>query len=258
MSVIKSIVIAFSMFSIMPMPRVEWDKQNMKFALAFMPLVGAVIGAVLYGWLLINKLLGFGSILFAAGITAIPIAISGAIHMDGFCDTIDALSSHADTEKKRAILKDPHTGAFAVIGACVYFLLYFTLATELPMTFETVYTLGIIHVISRALAGLVCAIMTPKERQGLGSTFHDAASGASKLILWFIIGIAAAAIVLLGGRTGAFVLISAAIAVTYTVHIARKEFGGISGDLAGFLIQLLEIAAVTIICITWKVRAIWF
>ena len=54
MSVIKSIVIAFSMFSIMPMPRVEWDKQNMKFALAFMPLVGAVIGAVLYGWLLIN------------------------------------------------------------------------------------------------------------------------------------------------------------------------------------------------------------
>ena len=40
--------------------------------------------------------------------------------MDGFADTVDALSSCQTRERKLEILKDPHTGAFAVIGCCLY------------------------------------------------------------------------------------------------------------------------------------------
>ena len=35
--------IAFSMYSKIPMPSSEWSKENMKYALGFLPLVGAVI-----------------------------------------------------------------------------------------------------------------------------------------------------------------------------------------------------------------------
>ena len=44
--------------------------------------------------------------------------------MDGFLDTTDALSSWQPREKKLEILKDSHAGAFAIITACVYFILW--------------------------------------------------------------------------------------------------------------------------------------
>ena len=50
--------------------------------------------------------------------------------MDGLCDTADALASHQTREKKLEILKDSHTGAFAVIGCCAYLLLTFALWTQ--------------------------------------------------------------------------------------------------------------------------------
>ena len=39
--------------------------------------------------------------------------------MDGYLDVTDARHSYGEREKKLAILKDPHTGAFAIIGARV-------------------------------------------------------------------------------------------------------------------------------------------
>ena len=55
---------------------------------------------------------------------AIPFLVTGGIHMDGFMDTMDAVHSYGDRTKKLEILKDPHLGAFAVICAAVYLLLY--------------------------------------------------------------------------------------------------------------------------------------
>ena len=64
----------------------------------------------------------------AAGFALIPVWITGGIHLDGYADTCDALSSYGDREKKLEILKDPHCGAFAVIRLCSYFLAYFACA----------------------------------------------------------------------------------------------------------------------------------
>ena len=47
MNIIKSICVAFSMYSKIPMPRVEWNEKNMKYAMCFFPLVGAVIGGLM-------------------------------------------------------------------------------------------------------------------------------------------------------------------------------------------------------------------
>lgn len=39
---------AFTLYSRVPMPRVRWEKENMAYAMCFFPLVGALIGAVLF------------------------------------------------------------------------------------------------------------------------------------------------------------------------------------------------------------------
>jgi adenosylcobinamide-GDP ribazoletransferase len=49
-----------------------------------------------------------------------PIIITGGIHMDGFLDTQDALSSYQPRERRLEILKDSHAGAFAIQGLLQY------------------------------------------------------------------------------------------------------------------------------------------
>ena len=48
--ILKSLALAFSMYSKIPMPRVEWNEKNMRYALCFFPFVGAVNGALLFCW----------------------------------------------------------------------------------------------------------------------------------------------------------------------------------------------------------------
>ena len=58
-----------------------------------------------------------------ASFVLLPVLVTGGIHMDGFLDTTDALSSWQPREKKLEILKDSHAGAFAIIMGCSYFVL---------------------------------------------------------------------------------------------------------------------------------------
>ncbi|MEG1579465.1 MAG: adenosylcobinamide-GDP ribazoletransferase, partial [Oscillospiraceae bacterium] len=83
-------------------------------ALCWFPLIGGVIGGGLLLWFWLTATLHFGPLFRGIGALLLPIALSGAIHLDGFCDTADALGSHQTVERKLEILQDSHTGAFAI------------------------------------------------------------------------------------------------------------------------------------------------
>lgn len=119
-------LIAFSMYSKIPMPQSEWTDENMSLAMCFFPWVGAVIGLaswVVYqagGWLadrqetLSSGIPGSSNLFLTILLVLIPIFITGGIHLDGFLDTQDALSSYQPMERRLEILKDSHAGAFAI------------------------------------------------------------------------------------------------------------------------------------------------
>ena len=46
MHLFRSLAIAISMYSKIPVPIVEWSEKNMKYAMCFFPVVGAVTGAL--------------------------------------------------------------------------------------------------------------------------------------------------------------------------------------------------------------------
>ena len=50
MKCLESLIVAFSMYSKIPMPQITWTKENMKNTLCYFPLIGAVIGALLWLW----------------------------------------------------------------------------------------------------------------------------------------------------------------------------------------------------------------
>ncbi len=122
MIVLQTIAVAFAMFSALPVPQFAWNEKNMRYALCAFPLVGLLCGAL---WCVCGVLPL--PALPAAGFCLVPVWVTGGIHLDGYADTCDALSSYGDREKKLEILKDPHCGAFAVIRLCSYFAAYLAL-----------------------------------------------------------------------------------------------------------------------------------
>ena len=241
----KSVIIAFAMYSKLPMPRVDWEKKALSWALCWFPLVGLFIGAALRLWLALAHWLGFGAVFTAAFALLLPIALSGGIHLDGFCDTCDALSSHQSREKKLEILKDSHTGAFASICCGLYLIVFFAAWCEVSAAGRTALVLGLGPVLSRSLSGLFAVTLPNARGTGLLATFTgpmDAAKARVVLAVWAIA--AAAVMVFLSPWTGVGVLAGAALACVYYVATAKRQFGGVTGDLAGFFLQLCELGIV--------------
>lgn len=146
----KALVIAFSMYSRIPMPFVEWSECGMKYAFCFFPLIGVVIGACVCAFCWLSVQAGLGILAFSLLGTAVPLLITGGIHMDGFLDVTDARSSFQSRERKLEILKDPHAGAFAIAGCGVYLLQYAAAFSELRL--EAFPAIGGIYVMTRALS----------------------------------------------------------------------------------------------------------
>ena len=242
MGVIKTIVVAFSMFSRIPMPQFAWDEKNMRYMLCAFPLIGAVIGGVIVLWTYLSSLLGFGGLLFAAGITLLPIVITGGIHLDGFCDTNDALASNAPPERRREILKDSHAGAFAIIWLGVYLLAYFGFSAELKADISAVLPVAVMPVLSRCLSGLSVLCFPTSASKGLLSAFRASAEKKrATAVLLVVFVAAAAALVLLGGLAGGAMVCAGLLCMLWLYRMAMRKFGGMSGDLAGFFLQNAEL-----------------
>jgi len=242
--ILRSLSMAFTMYSSIPVPRVKWEKDNMAYAMCFFPLVGLVIGAVLCFWLWLCGRLGIGIALRAAVCVLMPLGISGAIHMDGFCDTADALGSRQTKERKLEILKDPGAGAFALICCCAYLLLYFALWCEADINLRTMLVAALIPVLSRALSGLSVVTFRNARGGGLLATFSRAAqTGVVRAVMCLWIAALLAALVLLGHLAGVAAVLGAVIVFIYYRLMSYRQFGGITGDLAGYFLQLCEMVS---------------
>ena len=232
--------IAFSMYSKIPMPKTDWNKKNMKYALCFFPAVGIAILALVMLWNYISVNLQIGDIMHTAILVAIPILVTGGIHLDGFLDTMDALSSYQPMEKKLEILKDPHTGAFAIIGAVTYFTVYFGVWSEVHGKALIILSIGFI--LSRALSGLSVVTFPCAKNSGLAATFSDAAEkNKVKYTMIGYIFICTLIMLFINVILGGICVTTAFIVFIYYKTMSKKNFGGITGDLAGYFLQMCEL-----------------
>ena len=247
MNMLKSLIIALAMYSKLPVPNIDWDEKNMRYAMCFFPVVGVIIGALVFGaGQLILRYTECGKLFFAAVMTMIPVAVTGGIHLGGFADTIDAVSSYKDREKKLEILKDPHTGAFAVIGLCAYFLITAALWSEVNL--KTLSLAVWMYPISRALSGLSVVSFRSAKSSGLLRTFQERADRKRTRIvlsIW-LMSLAAGAIYIFRVQ-GAIIVTAALLVFFYYYKMSFKQFGGITGDLAGYFLQICELVMLTVV-----------
>ena len=238
MLIFETVAVAFSMFSAIPMPQFEWTKRNMRYALCAFPLIGAVIGAVCALWSLVCTRFALPELLRGAGFCLIPIFITGGIHLDGYADTWDARASHASFERRQEIMKDAHLGAFAAIHLGCYLIASTALWSALR---EYEFALALGFCLSRTLSALAVASFPMAKDTGLAHTFANAADKkrVRAVLLVQLFALCAAMCACSGG----IFVVSAALAVfAYYYYMSKKQFGGISGDLAGWFLQTAELA----------------
>ena len=254
MHVLKAAAIAFSMYSKIPVPQFEWREKDLRYMLCFFPLVGVAIGACEFLWLWLCDVYHAGNIFRTAVFCVIPVLITGGIHADGFMDVADALSSHKSREKKLEILKDPHIGAFAVIMFAVLAAL-FAGAFSQTSNGAAIYVVIIGFVFSRALSGFGAVTFKKARRDGTLYTFADAAKasdGESKpgrapsvrLILFSECIACALLMIAVSPVYGSVAAAAAFLTVVYYYFKTKKEFGGITGDTAGYFLCICECAIV--------------
>ena len=247
---LKSLCLAFTTYSRIPVPRVEWTEKNLRWCVCYFPLIGVVLGAVEFLWMWLAHLLALPVLLRGAVAAALPILLTGGIHLDGYCDTVDALSSHQTRERRLEILKDPNAGAFAVIFLGVWLLLYFAGWCSVERTAE-LWAVGLSFVLSRSLSGLALANWTQARSSGMLRTVADAAKKktVTAVMLVYII-ICVVLLPLLSGWRGALVVAVNALALLWYRLMSYRRFGGVTGDLAGCFLSLAELGSILILAIT--------
>lgn len=252
MYLLESLAIAVSMYSKIPVPNVEWKEKNMKYAMCFFPVVGIVLCAaeIFLGQFLLSC--SIGRIFFAAAMTLLPLVVTGGIHMDGFMDTADALGSFGNKEKKLEILKDPHAGAFAILGLACYLIWSVALWSE--VTEKMLPAIGCGYVLSRSLSGLSIVTFSSASKSGLAKTFKDMADKKRAqvvMVIWVVVS--AATMLLWGKELGASALLTAAVVFFLYKRMCRCKFGGVTGDLAGYFLQVCELVMLTGIVLTGRI-----
>ena len=233
----------YGMFTALPCPYRPWDEDARDMMLVCLPIVGALLGLI---WVALGGLAmaGLPTSLRAALIAATPWLLTGFIHLDGYMDTCDAILSWRPLEQRLRILKDVHTGAFAVVGLGL--LMMFSYAACEALDWTGLRALLFIPAISRCGSAFCVLTLKPLGHSEYAKTEGKGVQRLAVAAMWLIAVIACAVWL----RQLAIALLVETAAYGLAMFWACRTLKGVSGDVAGFALTVGELAAlVALACI---------
>ncbi len=232
----RSFIIAMQFLTRLPVPAIgEISQREMGRSLLYYPLVGLVIGLLLYA---LNGMLGDApDSLQAALILATWVLITGALHLDGLADSADAwLGGLGDKARTLEIMKDPRSGPAAVVLIVLLLLLKFAALTAIMADDN-----GLILILSPLLARTALPMLfqtTPYVRAGgLGSAMSEYVSSLEGILLPLLISLA---VIFLMGWSGLWIIIAVMFSFMLLRTMMLKRLDGTTGDTAGALLEVIE------------------
>ena len=216
--------------STMPTPQ-----QNAQ-ALLFYPVVGLLIGAILYGITLL--LYALPVVLLSSVILVLWIWLTGGLHLDGLADTADAwVGGFGDKARTLAIMKDPSCGPIGVLSLVIVCLLKWSVLYVLLQ--EKLYTALMLFPLLGRLVPLFFFLSTDYVREkGLGSQLGQHLARPIAIALLLLTPLVA----LYWAWIGVVVLASFYLALWYLRCKFIQRIGGVTGDTIGASIEIIELA----------------
>ena len=229
----REITLAISFLTVLPVPTIAYQPGALGRSGRWFPLVGLIIGLILVGtqWLLTQL---FPPFLVATLVTALWAFVTGGLHLDGLADCCDGLFAPVAPERRLEIMRDPRTGAFAVIGLVLFLLLK-------SVSIATVVNIQPALLLAPSWARwlLLWIARQPSARaSGLGAEFRETVTPKTlwiasvvPLMLMSVFPSWQTLLALLGGLTMTWLL----------NRVARTRLGGTTGDLFGLTVELSEL-----------------
>jgi adenosylcobinamide-GDP ribazoletransferase len=210
----------------------------------YFPLVGALIGAMLWGASLLLAQILPASVT-AALVLAIWILLSGALHLDGFLDSCDGLFGGRTPEARLAIMKDERVGAFGLAGGVLLILLKFAALSALP---ARSFALLVAPVLGRWAMTLGIFAFPYGRAQGLGKAMKEFTAA------WQV-GVATVLAFgfswLLAGQTGLLACLVAALTTGLVAAFALRRVAGLTGDVYGAINEMVELVVLLAFIARW-------
>lgn len=230
---LQEVALAVGFLTVLPAPQVDYQPGALGRAGRWFPAVGLLIGGLLATshWVLSQLF----PPLLAAGLTVtLWAALTGGLHLDGLADCCDGMLAATTRERRLEIMRDPRTGAFAVVGLVLFLLLKVTSLAALPVP-----TPFLLLAPTWARWLLLWVARQPLARpSGLGADFTAGLSSRSQG--WALV---VPLLLCLGFPTiKTLFALGAAIGVTWLmIRIARLRLGGVTGDVYGLVVELSEL-----------------
>ncbi|MBQ1072892.1 adenosylcobinamide-GDP ribazoletransferase [Micromonospora sp. C31] len=237
--------LALTTFTTLPVRAGRIDRAVAGTAMALAPAVGALLGVVLAGILL---LLGeFAPPLVAAAVTVGAGALlTRGLHLDGLADTVDALGSYRRGAAALEIMKKPDVGPFGVVALVVVLLVQTAALAELagrswPAVLAAVVAAGAAGRLGVAAA---CRRGIPAARpEGLGALVAGTVGPVA--LAAGAVAVALPALAAVPGRPWQgplAVAVALAVAVGLLRHVVRR-LGGVTGDVLGATVEVVTTLA---------------
>lgn len=226
---LKGFALAWNMLTILPVFKVhDFFKGVNGYAVMNYPLVGALLGTLL--WLVYTLLLPyFPEAHLHIWLFALWVLLTGALHLDGFADTVDGL--FVPKERCEAVMKDPHVGGMGMIFTAAFLILK---ASSLWFL-QAIWLLPVIIMLSRFNASAAIYFFPYTKREGMG-TLAKAEFTRNQLVA---AGVSVLAVVAFSGSW--LLLIVSLATLLATAALFTRRLGGFSGDVYGFLIEITEL-----------------
>ena len=229
--------LAWNMLTIIPLFRIhDFFKGVNGISAMFYPFVGLILGAFLYGtYLLVLNF--FPPVHSAVMIFVLWVVLTGALHLDGFSDTVDGL--FVPKERALEVMKESHTGGMGMIFSVVFLICKASSVVYL----EEYHFLPLILAFSRFNA--VVAIYS----------FPYISSGVSQLVkeemtprlLFISVGFVTFAAFLMHAL---WLLVSSFVFGVIVARLFVRRYGGLNGDIYGFLIETTELFLLNLLIAT--------
>ncbi|WP_447957685.1 adenosylcobinamide-GDP ribazoletransferase [Vreelandella sp. EE7] len=242
-------VLAFQFLTRVPLPiECPWNAATRRWALRTYPVVGLFIGAVLVLVAHFLEYVAMPAPLGALALLSLWVALSGALHLDGAMDLADALGSNQPLARRFEIMKDPQVGSFGLLAlffllAWKAVLLWALLVYQAPLVW-----LLIIPALGR-FAGAAFLVLSPCAHQaGLAYSFKrslTAQDAVLALVPLLVVALFYPALVL-------WLMAALLFTALYRAGVLRA-FRGINGDMAGALIEGVELWLLMVMWSWW-----WF
>jgi adenosylcobinamide-GDP ribazoletransferase len=232
---LRSLRIAFGLMTTLPVTLPDdWSAGDGGRASVWYPLVGFVIGALT--WLVWKG----ATYLFPAWVTGVVtlvvwVVLTGGLHLDGLADCCDGLLASTSMERRLEIMKDPHVGAFGVIGLVLVLMLKAAALVSL-MSFTSP---GIMLAATLARWCILPAGLVPLARRSGSGMGADFALGFRRSFLVWGAVLPLGFAILLGIR-GILSTLAGLGAAALVLWLAKSRIGGVTGDVFGMLVEIVE------------------